>query len=80
MPDFPSRTRLAGFRWRLKPKLAPEAVVAGLEVRTRYALFCHYSLTSLFAASPFRQYCAILVGVFKKYDSRPACLQLMLVC
>jgi hypothetical protein len=43
MPDFPGRTRLPGFRWHLKPKLAHEALVTGLEVRTRLALFCHYS-------------------------------------
>ena len=43
-PNFPSRARLAGLRWHLKPKLAHEAVVAGLEVRTRLALFCHYSI------------------------------------
>lgn len=45
MPDFPSRARLAGLRWHLKLKLAPDAVVAGLEVRTRHALLCHYTLS-----------------------------------
>jgi hypothetical protein len=43
----------------LRPKLAPEAVVAGLEVRTRHAFFLSLFLTSLFAASPFTQCCAI---------------------
>lgn len=44
MPDFPSRARLAGLRWHLKLKLAPEAIVAGLEVRTRHTLLCRYSI------------------------------------
>jgi len=47
MPDFPSRARLAGLRWHLKLKLAREAVVAGLEVRTRHALLCHYTLSPI---------------------------------